>query len=337
MNGMRMNLFQKLALAALVSLILLMFVGAIVRASGAGMGCPDWPKCWGKLIPPTEAGQINVDELDLNKHERKWKRYRPDEPFPGKEIISEFNAVHTWTEFINRLVSLPLGFATLAMFVLSLWYVKKRPVLFVGSAASLFLVLINAWMGMKIVATGLKPGVITTHMALAMLLLCILVYLVWGGGEERKQFVFKYKSHIMPVAWVLFLLLIGEGILGSQVRELTDELKKTHPSAARSEWSDELESSWMYVVHRSFSWVILLLGGYFTYLAWKLRSRKLGWSEYTVMGIILAQMVLGLLLSKVGILPIVQVLHIGLSSILLTAMFYWLLCGARSTVLATRA
>ncbi|MCP4847128.1 MAG: heme A synthase, partial [Verrucomicrobiaceae bacterium] len=53
-----MNNFQKTALAALLATILLLFVGAIVRVSGSGLGCPDWPRCWGALWPPSSIEEV---------------------------------------------------------------------------------------------------------------------------------------------------------------------------------------------------------------------------------------------------------------------------------------
>ena len=69
-----MERFQKVALAALVSLFLLIFMGAIVRVTGSGMGCPDWPTCWGCLIPPWNVEQVDFEKLDIEKFRAKAER-----------------------------------------------------------------------------------------------------------------------------------------------------------------------------------------------------------------------------------------------------------------------
>ena len=114
--------------------------------------------------------------------------------------------------------------------------------------------------------------------------------------------------------------------MGSQVRETTDELKKTHADVARSEWVGELEQSATYLIHRSGAWLILLVGGMF-YLRSIKNQNDAPWVEYTIAACVLAQMCLGLVLSQVGILPVAQVLHIGLSSILVAVLFLWLLAS----------
>ena len=182
-------------------------------------------------------------------------------------------------------------------------------------------------MGAQIVYSGLKPGVITIHMALAILMLCCLVYVAWRGCDSPWQLPASCRRGGMRnTAILLFVLVIIEGVMGSQVREKTDELKKTHADVERVEWVGELEQSVTYLVHRSGAWMILLVAGMFWLRGMK-NQNGARWAEYTIIGCVLAQMVLGLILSQVGILPVAQILHIWLSSILVATLFLWLLAS----------
>ena len=326
--------FQKVAAAASVALILLIFVGAIVRATGSGMGCPDWPTCWGCLIPPTSADQIDVNKLDIEKYRKRAARHGIDPASITREsVLKEFNPTHTWVEYLNRLTSLPLGLLTLATFIMAQWQWRKRPSIPITAALALFLLAANAWMGAQIVFSGLKPGIITTHIAMAILMLCLLVFLAWRGCDKPWRMPASCrKGGLQKLALLLFALILVEGVLGSQVREKTDALKDTHEYAPRSEWVGELEQSVTYLVHRSGSWAILVVAGMFYKRCKKNRTGAVK-LECLVFGIVLSQMFLGLILSQVGILPIAQVLHIGLSSILVSALLLWLL-GSRQDKLA---
>jgi cytochrome c oxidase assembly protein subunit 15 len=62
-----MTRFQRLALTAYICVEALLFVGAAVRASGSGLGCPDWPFCYGCWMPPTSSADIDFNKLDLAK------------------------------------------------------------------------------------------------------------------------------------------------------------------------------------------------------------------------------------------------------------------------------
>ncbi len=167
-----MNRFQKLASAALVAVLVLIFVGAIVRVTGAGLGCPDWPKCWGCLIPPWKVEQVDLSRIDFEKFQRKAERLGRDPATVTPEhILETFNPRHVWTEFINRLVSLPVGFFTLATVVAAFGRPRGQRIVVPLSLLSLFLVLANAVLGAQVVYSGLKPGVLTAHMAMAMLLI----------------------------------------------------------------------------------------------------------------------------------------------------------------------
>ncbi len=324
---MGMTRFQKLATAALVSVLVLMFVGAIVRVTGAGMGCPDWPTCWGCLIPPTHVEQVDFSKLPIQKFKDKAQRMgRDPATLTVESLRQEFNPRHVWTEFLNRLSSLPVGFFSLATFIAAFWQREKRPLVFWLAFTALLTVLANAWMGARVVYSGLSPGVLTTHLALAMSLIGMLVYCAWRGTDRpwRIGMADAPLARLRAIVTVLLVVIIAEGILGSQVREMTDELAKVHANAARATWAHELEGSWKYLVHRSFSWVVLGVTLWAWLLTQRHRSGGSGWVEKVVLGIVLSQMVLGVVMAQIHIYSWVQVLHVGLAAILLT--FVWLWC-----------
>jgi cytochrome c oxidase assembly protein subunit 15 len=323
---MPMTRFQKLAVAALVSVLVLMFVGAIVRVTGAGMGCPDWPKCWGCLIPPTSLEEVDFDKLPIERFRAKAERMGRDPSLITEESLrAEFNPRHVWTEFINRLCSLPVGFFSLATFIAAFWQKDKRPLVFWLAFASLLVVLTNAWMGKMVVESGLKPGVLTTHLALAMGLLGLLAYCSWRGTETPWRIGMEPKPlrHSRLAVGVLLAVILFEGIIGAQVREMTDELAKFHDNAPRSTWIEELEGSWKYLAHRSFSWVVLVAAIVAYFLSSRHRVGGAGRVEKVVLGIVLAQMVLGVVMAQIHIYSWVQVLHVGLAAVLLTFVWLW--------------
>jgi heme a synthase len=323
---MGMNRFQKLATGALVSVLVLMFVGAIVRVTGAGMGCPDWPACWGCLIPPTKVEEVDFAKLPIEKFQRKAARMgRDPATISAESLRREFNPRHVWTEFLNRLSSLPVGFFSVATFIAAFWQRARRPLVFWMAFTSLAVVLINAWMGARVVYSGLAPGVLTTHLALAMSLLGTLTYCAWRGTDNvwRVPMEAAPRRNLRLAVLLLLVVIVAEGIIGSQVREMTDELAKLHAGADRASWTGELEGSWKYLFHRSFSWVVLAI----TLWAWWLTKRHRiggpGKVEHVVLGIVLSQMILGVVMAQVHIYSWVQVLHVGLAAILLTFVWLW--------------
>lgn len=230
---------HRLAWVALVALIILVIAGATVRVTGSGLGCPDWPTCWGCLIPPTSVEQIDVDKLDLNKFKKHAARKGIDpDTITQETVLESFDPVHTWIEFTNRLASLPLGLATLLLALFS-FGAKQNKLWIVGLALFCLLdVVVNAIMGAIVVRSGLQPGIITLHMALAFLLIVVLVTIIWLSRPEvsHKGMLLPARNKLKIVSLVFFACLFGEGLLGSQLREQTDEMAITAETEQGIEW-----------------------------------------------------------------------------------------------------
>jgi cytochrome c oxidase assembly protein subunit 15 len=199
---------------------------------------------------------------------------------------------------------------------------------------SLVVVLINAWMGARVVYSGLKPGVLTTHLALAMLLTGTLMYCAWRGTDRpwRVEMNESWLTTTRQAVLLLLITVIGSGILGAQVREMTDEMAKFHDNAPRETWITELEQSWLYLAHRSFSWVVFAAAVWAWWLTRRHRRGGAGPVEHGVMAIVLAQMVLGFIMARIHIYSWVQVLHVGLAAVLLSLVWLWLFGLRRATV-----
>ncbi len=320
--------FHRMITGVLAFVVLLVFVGAIVRATGAGLGCPDWPTCWGQLIPPWKVEQVDLDKINYERFERKASRLgRDPSTVTPEHILESFNPVHTWTEFINRLTSLPVGFFSLGAVVASFFLPRNRlrRRLIILAITSLLIVLINAIMGAMVVYSGLKPGIITVHLALAFLLIFLLVYC---RRMVSGQAPFPVGKRLAPWVWGLLALVMVEGILGSQVREMTDKLAKSHLGEAREGWIGELEQSFIYLIHRSFSWLIVLL---MVVIAWKAYVMGIFEKRAKLMSaFVFSMMVMGLVLAQIGVFPWVQVLHVGVASLMVTVLCDWSLVLQRA-------
>ena len=206
--------------------------GANCRMTGSGMGCPDWPKCFGYLIPPTERSQstgssntpkegevIIVNEaLQVAKNDftsadewasSNWEDYTQHD-------YALFNPLHTWIEFLNRLLGALGGLATLIVGLLSFgqWRRNKWIPLFA------WLIIIGmgfqAWLGKTVVDSNLLPFKITLHMVMALVIVALLLYLYFISKEQRAFPVDSALTKQLAVfALVLTLVQIA---MGTQVR-----------------------------------------------------------------------------------------------------------------------
>jgi len=182
--------------------------GGFVRITESGMGCPDWPKCFGQWIPPTSAEQLPQNYKDIYS-ERGYDKL-------------DFNVFNTWAEYVNRLLGAIAGFLCLGLFLVS-FSVNNRWLILL-SGLLLFLLLFQAWMGALVVYSILQPFKITIHMLVA---LCILSLLFFLFKITNMKSICKID---ISNKWIIIGLLVSfmQIILGTQVRENVDLLLVTY-------------------------------------------------------------------------------------------------------------
>ncbi len=319
---------HRLAWVALVSVITLVVAGATVRVTGSGLGCPDWPTCWGCLIPPTSVEQIDVNKLDIEKFKRHAIRKGIDPDTITREtVLDSFDPVQTWIEFGNRLTSLPLGFSALFLALFS--FRAKRFKWWIVSLSwfSLFDVLANAIMGAVVVRSGLHPGIITLHMALAFLLIAVLITVIWLSRPDRDPQIAissAERKRLLIVSLIFFTCLFVEGLMGSQLREQTDELSQAAEGLARDQWIGELGSTLIFKIHRSFSWSLLITSGLLLFWARKSGGEKFAEPRF-IFAMVVAMMIMGVVLGHISVYQLVQVFHVGTTAVLLAVTWHWII------------
>ena len=258
--------FYKLSLSTLVAVYVLILVGGVVRSTGSGMGCPDWPKCFGNWVPPTDVSELPPDYKEVYANYRHEKNVRfarylrmlgmgstADQLLNDKSVLVEadFNPTKTWIEYFNRVTGVIIGFLIFLVFVYSLKFWNSSRRITVLSFLTLMLVSFQGWIGSFVVSSNLTPWTITVHMFLALVIVALLVYLVHLSAP-RKTEIYSATGVWWLTACIAVLLV--QILLGTQVREAIDNVSRV---AVREQWIAGLGTE--FTVHRSFSWIVLLL------------------------------------------------------------------------------
>lgn len=323
-------------MASLLIVYLVILAGAVVRMTGSGMGCPDWPKCFGYLIPPTEESQllwtpgkdykkgqviIRDEALLLAREdfhtgtsfaEENWAPYT-------KHDYSVFNATHTWIEYINRLLGALAGLAMLAMAIASLaWWKEKKSwtlIAWFGVIAIGF----QAWLGATVVYSVLAPVRITLHMFMALVIVGILIWIIHSSDPHTRSH--KFDATTLRLWWVTVVLSFLQVLMGTQVRQFIDKQTEVYGLEAKGLWLEDPES--LFYIHRSFSVLILLLH---LWAAYRVYSSGLGftriyWSLAVLLGIIATGIAMNYFAFPLGSQP----LHLVLASVLFGLQWYALM------------
>lgn len=306
--------FRRLGLLTIIAIYIVILAGGIVRASGAGMGCPDWPTCFGHWVPPTDVSQLPADYHEIYA-QRGYQN-------------TEFNPLKTWTEYVNRLVGASTGLLVLLTAWSSRVFRKTDKTIFYLAVAGFLLIGFQGWLGATVVASNLKPLRITMHMLVALLIVALLIYTIarsqktYLGQLDSRLLSGKFKTVLM-VAMAMTLLQVA---MGTQVREAVDFIANEHSYIDRQYWRDDFPV--IFYVHRSFSSLILFTN---LWLVWQLyravaRDGLLMRIGFGLAGLVITAILAGVSLDRLGMPPIAQPIHLLMANLIFGMQFFLFIC-----------
>ena len=238
------KLFFRSALISTILSYLLIFVGGLVRVSGSGLGCPDWPKCFGRWVPPTSIEQI-----------------------PAHIDPTAFNIVLAWIEYGNRMLGVIVGISILLMTIIAVIYFKKNSKILLSSLLSLFLVIANGGLGAIVVSSVLNPFIVSLHMILALFLVSVLSYATIESYKliNTQKFTGIFLSKKISISLIaLWIFIVIEILLGTGIRTNIELIAIDNPLLSKGELLDSL-NSYKYL-HSILGFSLLFLSFYLCYL-----------------------------------------------------------------------
>jgi heme a synthase len=290
MGTSRLSSFQRLALWTTGATYLLILVGGLVRASGAGLGCPDWPRCFGSWIPPASVADL-----------------------PPEFDASLFNPTRMWTEYLNRLLGVTVGFLILATVVSAWRHHRHEPRILWTTVAAFLLTGFQGWLGGQVVAHELKPWIVTAHMIVALVIVQLLLYATVRAWRKEAR-------PLSPLVVVLILITLIQVGLGTQVRGAVDVALNSGVARESALASVGLLDH----LHRD-SALVVLAGALIVAMRTRLR-----WA-YVTGGLAALQVALGAVMAYVSLAPAAQVGHLTVASLLLGSATVLLLLGDDTT------
>ncbi len=270
--------FRRLTLATLASAFVLVTLGGVVRVTDSGLGCPDWPLCHGKLIPPADAA--------------------------------------TLIEYSHRLVASLVGLLVLATAVVAATRYRNRRWIFWPSLAGFALVIAQAFLGGITVLTELEGHLVMAHLALAEILMVvfILVALDAWRGVSFAGVKFSRVALLAGVTAVLAyaLLLTGSYTTVSGASGACNQW----PLCQGGKLFLALELPAIHMAHRFASVVVAIAAIATAVAAWKTRGSRPDVAGVSLLAIALfaAQVLAGAFLVWLGLSTEMRALHLALAT-----------------------
>ena len=277
-----MTRFQRLAAATLGTAILLVTIGVIVRATDSGLGCPDWPLCHGQILPP-------------------------------------LGDAKAWIEWVHRTVAALIGFEIVGLAVLAWLDHRDRRSLLWPSVAAVGLVGFQAWLGRETVRLGNSGESVTAHLAAAMLLVALLVFVtvrasypahLGRGGRGQRFTLLATFSVVATFALLLFgshvtatdgaLVFPDWPLMGGTLLPALTELTSPH------------------VLHRWVAVVVGIIVAAVAVVAWRMRDERPTLARLAVgaAALFAVQVVVGGLQVLTRLSAWTQTLHLALGAVI---------------------
>jgi cytochrome c oxidase assembly protein subunit 15 len=333
------NRFRKTNLLTIAVLFLLILAGGVVRSTGSGMGCPDWPKCFGGYIPPTNVSELPKDYKQQYVAGRIVKNQKFAKTLNGlglnglaerirsdKSILipEDFNVSRAWTEYINRLIGVLTGLAVFFSALFSFSYIKENIFIPILSIVNVLLIAFQAWLGGIVVSSNLVAWLVTVHMLIALAILAISI-----STYYLAKVYYKKSITINPIVNVITLLVLVLSVVqiafGTEVRETIDAISDHFQGGYREDWIKD--AGMIFIRHRDIA-ILVLIGNVVLYALIR-RSFSRHSVQQQIMSftflIIMLQIVTGVILSHWALPPYAQAAHVFLASLLFGAQFYLLL------------
>ncbi|MFM7202188.1 MAG: COX15/CtaA family protein [Myxococcota bacterium] len=294
---MKLNRFQFWAVLTTLATYFLIMVGALVRAAGAGMGCPDWPRCFDRWIPPTDVSQV-----------------------PAHIDPALFNVTLAWIEYINRLIGVMIGIFIFVTLVLALRHYRKVGRVLWPTVAAFVGVVFEGWLGSLVVRYHLDPHFVTLHLLVALGVVSLLLYATvcafFPEGKPLANLPAEREQLGVASRGVLAYALLHVGV-GAWLRGDLEVVAEQQPMLARGAWIDQV--GFTDPLHRLMSFILLaLIVWLFVWVRRKFRETP--WLVRTAsfcLGLVVVQLIVGLVLAELALPPAAQVLHLLLASLLM--------------------
>lgn len=202
------SLYKFFLISTLLCFFSLIIAGSVVRATGSGLGCPDWPKCFGQYIPPIYESELPENYQEIFKIQGK--------------TIAPFSAFKTWIEYLNRLLGALAGILVLGVLVFSYRLKYESYVSFKNSLMLFILVGLQGYLGSLVVSSLLAPYMITLHLILAIIVTCLCAELNFKMLMPRIPKLYL-NNKIKKYYFFAGILALGQFILGTRIREKVDK------------------------------------------------------------------------------------------------------------------